>query len=127
MSLDDTNQLQVTSTAKVRDSYPDESYTLLKPLESTASSDVLYSILTFLDASPLTLYAGAPHNVSGWMRFFEDTLGNFVQYLVSDDDRIRYMASAVSRKLLITGTRSIKQRSESLELKSYGHNFWKST
>jgi hypothetical protein len=61
------------------------------------------------------------------MRFFEDTLGNFVQYLVSDDDRIRYMASAVSRKLLITGTRSIKQRSESLELKSYGHNFWKST
>jgi len=111
----------------MRDSYPDEQYTLLKPLESTASSDVIYSILTFLDASPLTLYAGAPLHVSGWMRFFEDTLSNFVKYLVSDDDRIRYKASAVSRKLLITGTHSVKQRSESLELKSYSHNFWKST
>jgi neurofibromin 1 len=128
------------SSVKPRDSYPDEQFTLLKPVEPTNSSDIICSVLTFLDASPLTLYAAPSATVyaggsttgEAWDRFIEKTLNNFVSWLVSDDARIRYMANSVTRKLLVNGTRSLKLRRERIEggtfdPHTYKHNFWRSS
>lgn len=123
---DNANIFQM-SAAKARDSYPDEQYTLLKPPGSVTSSDVTYCIFAFLDASPMTLYAGAPSHPNGWAGFVEEVLTSYVSYLVSDDDRIRYIARAASHKLLISGTHAISHRSEAFEVETYRANFWKAT
>lgn len=110
-----------------RDSYPNEQYTLLKPLEVNTSSDIVYSILVFLDASPLTLFLGAPDNGPEWTLFFEDIFTSFTTYLVLDEERIRYMTNVVARRIMTNGAVTLWHKSKSLGTRTFKYNFWKST
>ncbi|TVY93314.1 Neurofibromin [Lachnellula willkommii] len=116
----------IRPSARPRDSYPVEQYTLHKPLEN-ATSDIIFSVLTFLEASPLTLRAGIPAGSAAWHYNVEKILDSFVFYLVSDDDRIRKTACTVTRKLLINGARALELRSNNFDLHAYRDTFWKST
>lgn len=112
--------------ARPRDSYPVEQYTLHKPTEK-AASDIIFSVLTFLEASPLTLRAGIPAGSAAWYHNVEVIIDSLVFYLVSDDDRIRNLACTVARKLLVNGARAFDLRSDNFDLRAYRHTFWKST
>ncbi|TVY49953.1 Neurofibromin [Lachnellula occidentalis] len=116
----------IRPSARPRDSYPVEQYALLKPLES-ATSELTLSILTFLEASPLTLRADTPPGTPDWYRYVDEILDSFVFYLVSDDDRIRKMACTVTRKLLINGPRVTELQSYNFDMHTYRRSFWKST
>ncbi|KUJ23034.1 uncharacterized protein LY89DRAFT_635153 [Mollisia scopiformis] len=110
-----------------RDSYPNEQYTLMKPLDVTTSGDIIYNILLFLDASPLTLFLGAPDNGPEWTLFFEDIFASFTTYLVLDDERIRYMTNVVARRIMTNGSVTLWHKSKSLGSRTFKYNFWKST
>ncbi|KAG9237075.1 hypothetical protein BJ875DRAFT_533185 [Amylocarpus encephaloides] len=120
-------RVQLRGQSKARDSYPDEQYTILKPLEVTTSSEMIYHILVFLDASPRTLLVGAPENAFDWIQFFEATLSSFIGYLITDDERIRHMTSTVARKLMTEGSISLWNRIQTADIGMFKYNFWKAT
>jgi neurofibromin 1 len=120
------NKLKGTTT-NPRNSYPDEQYTLLKPLEITTSSYMISSILVFLDASPLTLFIGAPDSGAEWITFFEDVVASCMTYLVTDNESIRYLANTVARKIMTDGAVALWRKSQILGTGTFKYNFWKST
>jgi neurofibromin 1 len=115
------------TSSKARDSYPDEQYTLLKPLEANSSMDMIHSILLFLDASPLTVFVGAPNNGVDWSHFFEDIFSSFMAYLVTDDERIRHLTSTVASRIMTEGSITFWRATQSFDSISFKRNFWKST
>ena len=106
-------------SSKSRDSYPD--------VEVPASPEMIHSILLFLDASPLTIFVGAPDNSAEWTQFFQDVFKSFMGYLVTDDERIRYLTNTVARKIMTKGSVSLWRKRQSVVSASFTHNFWKST
>lgn len=119
-------QLKGTSS-NARDSYHDEHYALLKPLEANSSMDMIHSILLFLDASPLTVFIGAPDDGADWGHFFEDVFASFMAYLVTDDERIRCLTNNVARRIMTEGSITFWRASQSFGSQSFKINFWKST
>jgi neurofibromin 1 len=99
----------------------------LKPLEVATSSDMMYNILLFLDASPLTLLVGAPHKADEWVKFFEGTLTSVTNYLITDNERIRRMTCTVARKLMTEGTSAIHRRIDESEAEIFKRTFWKTS
>jgi len=118
--------MQSTSPGR-RNSYPDEQFTLLKPLEITYSSDMTYSILSFLDASPLTLFTGAPSDSENFIAFYEDVFASFTTYLITDDDRVRFLTNRVARKIMTECSGPLWHKSQSQGSRTFNYNFWKST
>lgn len=88
---------------------------------------MIYSILVFLDASPLTIFVGAPENGAEWTQFFQGIFASFMGYLVTDDERIRYLTNTVTRKIMTDGSVSLWRKSQSVGSDTFTHNFWKST
>ncbi|CZT46168.1 related to NEUROFIBROMIN [Rhynchosporium secalis] len=120
------DQLRVTALRR-RDSYADEQYTKLKPLEVANSADLVYTILLFLDASSLTLFNGAPSFASDWLISFEETFATFSTYLATDDERIRNLANTVARKIMSEGTMSFWRKSKGGDSKPFTQKFWRTT
>ena len=111
----------------MRESRTEEPYSILKPLEGTTSSDMIYNILLFLDASPLTLLVGAPDNTNDLVKFLEGILSSFLGYLVTDNERIRHMACTVARKLMTDGAVAIHRRVDVSEVEVFKQTFWKTS
>jgi neurofibromin 1 len=88
---------------------------------------MIYSILLFLDASPLTIIVGAPDSSDKWTQFFQDIFKSFMGYLVSDNERIRYLTNTVARKVMAEGSVSFWRKSQSIGSDSFTNNFWKTT
>ena len=119
--------MEEATASRPRDSFADEQYTLLKPPEISTSADIIYSILVFLDASPLTLFVGAPNNGADWTIFFEEISAAITTYLVTDDARIRYLTNTVVIKLMAYGSVALWRKSKNLGSQSFKYHFWKST
>ncbi|KAH8601379.1 hypothetical protein B0O99DRAFT_681402 [Bisporella sp. PMI_857] len=115
------------NTPNARDPYPDEQYNILKPLENNTSLDTVYSILLFLDACPSIVFVGAPEIGSQWERFFGGAFATLMAYLVSDDDRIRYLSNIVAQKMLTEGCLASWRSLKGSNTAEFRTNFWKST
>ena len=89
--------------------------------------DMILSILQFLDASPLTVFVGAPNDVDDWSFFFEDVFSAFLVYLVTDEERIRRLTTAVANRIMTEGSITIWRASQSFGAEAFKRNFWKST
>ena len=59
---------------------------------------LICNILEFLGASPGTLFEGAPDDKTAQDRFYEENFDSFVYCLISNNDSIRRLATAVARK-----------------------------
>jgi len=88
---------------------------------------MIYSILVFLDAAPLTVFTGAPDDNAEWSHFFEDIFASFMAYLVADDERIRTLANTVSRKIMTEGSMDLWRTNQHFGARSFKINFWRST
>ncbi|KAL3421048.1 GTPase-activator protein for Ras-like GTPase [Phlyctema vagabunda] len=120
-------QLKATSP-RSRDSYPDDQISLLKPLDVTPSTDLIYNILVFLDASPMTLFEGAPTEPAEWDDWFEELCETFSKYLVTDDEQIRDLTNSVSQKIMNDGPMSQWRHDQgSIDSGAMTTTFWKST
>lgn len=115
------------NASKTRDPYSDEQYSLLKPLDSSLPPEMVYGIFVFLDASPLTLFIGSPAVGAEWQYFFDDVFASTVKHLTAEDERIRYMANNVARKVMSDGSVPFWHRSHAGSSRLFINNFWKST
>ncbi len=88
---------------------------------------MIYVILAFLDASPLTLFTGAPNDSDDFIIFYEDIFASFTTYLTTDNDRIRSLANAVARKIMTECSSPLCQKGQILGPRPSKYNFWKST
>ncbi|KAJ9149291.1 GTPase-activator protein for ras-like GTPase [Pleurostoma richardsiae] len=84
------------------------------------------SILTFLDASPMTLFEGPPQDRDERDRFFEDNFESFVSCMIAGNETIRQLAVPVAKRLLaddkLLKSLRASERITSQEFKSH---FWK--
>jgi neurofibromin 1 len=88
---------------------------------------MIYSILVFLDASPLTIFTGAQEMNPGLIQYFDAVVASFMGFLVTDDERIRYLTNRVACKLLNHGSVALWRRSQTLGPQTLKNGFWKST
>ncbi|RFU34508.1 hypothetical protein B7463_g1822, partial [Scytalidium lignicola] len=108
------------------DANSNDQYSISKSLDSD-TTELVYCILEFLKASPLSIFSGAPSDPTEWSQFFDDILASFSTYLVSDDSQIANLASAVARMLMTDGSIALWQKSKSIGSRSFKYNFWKSS
>ena len=88
---------------------------------------MVYSILVFLNESPLSIFVGASNNSAEWSRSFEDGFTSFMIFLVADDSRIRHLTNAVIGKLINDGPVALWRSSQGPGLQTFKARFWKST
>ena len=121
-----TNQMK-GNASKSREQYSNDQYSLLKPLDTSLPPEMVYNILIFLDASPLTLFIGSPEVGAEWQYFFDDVFASTMKHLTADDEQVRYMANNVARKVMSDGSLPFWQRSRPDGSRLFIHNFWQST
>jgi neurofibromin 1 len=88
---------------------------------------MMYNILTFLNQSPFTVYAGAPKDSEEWNQSFEDGFTSFIGFLAADDVRIRRLTNALMCKLINDGFVSRWRKNQSSGAQTFKSRFWKST
>ncbi|CCU74400.1 ras GTPase activator [Blumeria hordei DH14] len=119
-------QLKYFVTRKTDVSY-EEQTKAGKSTDGNLSMDIVYNIMRFLNTSPLTLFIDSPPMGPEWRSHFEEIFNLFTPFLVSEDERIRNFAHAISLKLMGDGTRSIWKRSKGFGTEMLRCNFWKSS
>ena len=99
-----------------------------KTPDATSSITMLCNILSFLDASPSTLFDGGPDNPSDRDSFFEDNFEAFVACMIAADESVRRLAGGLARRLFADEAvlRSVGA-SKKLSSPQFKTNFWKLT
>jgi neurofibromin 1 len=108
-------------------SHSGDQHALLKAAEISSSSDLTYRILILLNLLPLTLFQGAPTDVSEHDKYFEENFAYFVACLDTDDERVRYLTGSVARKLMSDGSVFLLRKSLESGSQTFQRNFWRST
>ena len=88
---------------------------------------MIYSILLFLNASPLTVFLGTSEGGSDMARYFKDVFESFIIYIVTDDERVRYLTSIIARKIMTEGTLANWRANGNVCSELLRLNFWRST
>ncbi|KAK8107613.1 neurofibromin 1 [Apiospora kogelbergensis] len=98
-----------------------------KASETSASNTAMIcTILKFLDASPTTLFENAP--VDSTDKFYEDNFEAFISCLVSANDQVRSLSSAMAHRLLAPdGILASLRKAKRLETQGFKIKFWKLT
>ncbi|KAI2615171.1 GTPase [Hypoxylon sp. NC1633] len=95
---------------------------------SSSTTAVICNILSFLDASPTTLFEAPPSDSSEADQFYEEIFEAFVSCLVTANDSVRALASGLAKKLLApNGILSSLHKSHRLDSHSFGVKFWRLT
>lgn len=96
---------------------------MLKPVAGLPD-EIVYSILVFLDTSPLTLFVGAPSGGPEWQTFFNEIFTSSMKHLIADDERVRHLTNTVARRVMSDGSGNLWKRSQGHSVRMYIQNFW---
>jgi hypothetical protein len=103
-------------------------YAMRKQSGDQAQTELLYSILRYLNARPLAMFDAAPPLGSPeYSEFYEDTFASFTACLASDDELVRSLTSNVARKLLADNTLFLLRRNIASGSDGFSLRFWKTT
>lgn len=91
-------QLQTMSTL-LHEGYVEEQSAQRKAVESPTSVNIVCNIMSFLDASPMTLFQGPPASEAEREIFFQENLKSLISCMVAADESIRRLATGVARRL----------------------------
>ncbi len=99
-----------------------------KSVEAGSSIVMTCNILNFLDASPMTLFEGAPEGGNERDEFFEENFESFISCMIASDQSVRRLAAGVGRRLFADEAilKSIRT-SKKLETQQFKGTFWKLT
>jgi neurofibromin 1 len=87
---------------------------------------MICNILKFLEPSPKTLFENAP--AESTEAFYEENFEGFVSCLVSPNDQVRILASALAKRLLAPdGILVSLRKSDRLHSQNLRLRFWKLT
>ncbi|KAK7980760.1 hypothetical protein PG989_013217 [Apiospora arundinis] len=116
-----------TMLAVSTDMYLGDHTSQRKASETSASNTAMIcTILKFLDASPTTLFDNAPADSTD--KFYEDNFEAFISCLVSANDQVRSLSSAMAHRLLAPdGILVSLRKAKRLETQGFKIKFWKLT
>ncbi len=111
------------------DMYIGDRHSQRKASETTSTTTrMICNILSFLDASPTTLFEGSPADSADAEQFYEEIFEAFVSCLVTANDSVRALASSLAKKLLSrNGILSSLRKTKRLDSHSFGTKFWRLT
>lgn len=93
---------------------------------TTANTTMVCNILKFLEPSPKTLFENPP--AENTESFYEENFEGFVSCLVSANDQVRILASALAKRLLAAdGILVSLRKTERLHSQKLRLRFWKLT
>ena len=99
-----------------------------KIADSGSPIAMIRNILDFLDASPMTLFEGAPEDSSEREVFFESNIESFISCMTAADESVRRLAGRVAKKLFAdTSVMTLVRASKRLASPQFKANFWKLT
>lgn len=106
------------------DAYVNQKIAQRKAVESASSVGMTCNILHFLDASPMTLFEGAPSDVAGRDRFRRENLNSLVSCVIAANDAVRRLATHVAEQLSDAQVLALPKCPESQAFKLH---FWRLT
>jgi neurofibromin 1 len=110
------------------DGYIEEQSAQRKAVESAPSISMVCNILSFLDASPMTLFEGPPADRSERDQFYEENLGALISCIIAADESVRRLAAGVAKRLFAKeGVLSTLRASKGLGSKGFKTKFWRLT
>lgn len=122
------DQLKAMSAISA-DMYIGDRHSQRKASETNSTTTrMICNILSFLDASPTTLFEGSPADSADAEQFYEEIFEAFVSCLVTANDSVRALASSLAKKLLSrNGILSSLRKTKRLDSHSFGTKFWRLT
>ncbi|EAQ83903.1 hypothetical protein CHGG_10307 [Chaetomium globosum CBS 148.51] len=83
------------------DGYIEDHSAQRNAVESPPSISMVCNILSFLDASPMTLFEGPPADEEERDQFYEENLGALISCIIAADESVRRLATGVAKRSLI--------------------------
>ena len=110
------------------EAYVEEQPSQRKQVESASSINMMCNILTFLDASPLTLFEGPPLDRYDRERFFQENLEALISGVVAADESVRRLATGVMKRLFASEKAVATLRAfETPAPRAFRARFWRLT
>ncbi|KAK0651326.1 hypothetical protein B0T16DRAFT_403638 [Cercophora newfieldiana] len=88
-----------TMAGLLTEGYVEDQSAQRKAVESASSSRIICNILSFLDASPMTLFQGPPESEAEREMFYQENLNSLISCMVAADGSVRRLATGVARRL----------------------------
>lgn len=99
-----------------------------KAVESAPSIAMATNILSFLDASPMTLFEGPPMDRGERDVFYEENLGALISCITASNESVRRLATGVAKRLFAKEqVLSTLRASKGLSSKAFKTRFWRLT
>lgn len=99
-----------------------------KAVESAASISMACNILSFLDASPMTLFEGPPMDRAERDLFYQENLEALISCIIAADESVRRLATGVAKRLFAKEqVLSTLRASKGLASKAFKTKFWRLT
>jgi hypothetical protein len=97
-------------------------------VESGPSISMVCNILSFLDASPMTLFEGPPMDRTERDSFYEENLEALISCIIAADESVRRLATGVATRLFAKEQiLSTLRASKGLGSKAFKTKFWRLT
>lgn len=110
------------------DGYIEDHSAQRNAVESPPSISMVCNILSFLDASPMTLFEGPPADEEERDQFYEENLGALISCIIAADESVRRLATGVAKRLFAKERVLANLRSsEGLGSKAFKTKFWRLT
>lgn len=110
------------------DGYIEEQTAQRKAVESASSINMVCNILSFLDASPMTLFEGPPTARAEREHFYEENLESLISCIIAADESVRRLATGVAKRLFAKEqVLSMLRASKGLASKAFKSKFWQLT
>ncbi|KAK3343967.1 hypothetical protein B0T25DRAFT_584814 [Lasiosphaeria hispida] len=120
-------QLQ-TMAGLLAEGYVEDQSAQRKAVESPSSVNMICNILSFLDASPMTLFEGPPNDGDERDIFYQENLESLVSCVVAADESVRRLATGVARRLFAREqVLETLRASEGLSSLEFRTSFWRLT
>lgn len=117
-----------TMSELLADGYIEELSAQRKAVESAPSISMVCNILSFLDASPMTLFEGPPMDRGERDQFYEENLEALISCIIAADESVRRLATGVAKRLFAKEqVLSNLRASKGLGSKAFKTKFWKLT
>jgi neurofibromin 1 len=97
-----------------------------KTAENSASISMVSNMLTFLDASPMTLFEGAPDESNDRAHFYQENFESIFSCVISANESIRHLAAGVAKSLFASDLFSSTVKSyKGLDSHPFKASFWR--
>jgi neurofibromin 1 len=108
--------------------YIEEQTAQRRAAESAPSVNMVCNILSFLDASPMTLFEGPPKDRGERDHFYEENLEALISCIVASDESIRKLATGVAKRMFANQqVLANLKASKGVGSKAFKTKFWRLT